>query len=89
MVRTFIRHRVRDYADWRSVYDSVGEMQEQGGVRAKAVFQAPDDPNDVIVTHDFDDVTTAEAFFAAPELRDAMMRAGVEGEPTVWFGVAA
>jgi hypothetical protein len=88
MVRTFIRHRVRDYGTWRAVYDGVGDMQRQGGVRAEAVFQAPNDANDVIVTHDFDDVAAAEAFFAAPELRDAMTRAGVEGEPTVWFGVA-
>ena len=57
-------------------------------MRAKAVFQAPDDPNDVIVCHDFDDVATAEAFFALPELGEAMTRSGVEGEPTVWFGVA-
>ena len=40
----------------------------------------------LMVTHDFDDVETARAFFAAPELKDAMMRAGVDGEPTLFLG---
>ena len=86
MVRWFVRHRVRDYVAWREVYDSFADVQREGGVRAEAVYQSVDDPNDLTVTHDFDDVETARAFFASPELRDAMMRAGVEGEPTLFLG---
>jgi hypothetical protein len=86
MVRWFVRHRVRDYAAWREVYDSFADVQRRGGVRAEAVYQSADDPNDVLVTHDFDDVETARAFFANPDLKDAMMRAGVEGEPTLFLG---
>jgi quinol monooxygenase YgiN len=86
MVRWFVRHRVRDYAAWREVYDGFADVQREGGVRAAAVYQSVDDPNDVTVTHDFDDVETARAFFSSPELRDAMMRAGVEGEPTLFLG---
>jgi hypothetical protein len=85
MVRSIVRHRVRDYDAWRAVYDSFADVQKAGGVRAEAVFQAVDDPNDVTVTHDFDDAATAQAFFESPELRDAMMRAGVEGEPELWL----
>ena len=55
-------------------------------MRAEAVYQSADDPNDVMVTHDFDDVETARAFFSSPDLRDAMMRAGVEGEPSLFLG---
>jgi hypothetical protein len=85
MVRSIVRHRVRDYDAWRAVYDSFGDVQKAGGVRAETVFQAVGDPNDVTVFHDFDDAAAAEAFFGAAELRDAMMRAGVEGEPEVWL----
>jgi quinol monooxygenase YgiN len=85
MVRSFIRHRVRDYDAWRQVYDNFGDAQREGGVRAEAVFRSLDDPNDVIVTHDFDDAASAQAFFDSAELRDAMQRAGVDGEPTVWL----
>ena len=79
MVRWFVHHRVRDYSAWREVYDGFAEVQKAGGVRKQAVYQSVDDPNDVTVTHDFDDVATARAFFALPDLRDAMIRAGVEG----------
>ena len=86
MVRWFVHHRVRDYAAWREVYDTFADVQRAGGVRAEAVYQSVDDPNDVTVTHDFDDVETARAFFSSPDLKDAMMRAGVEGEPTLFLG---
>ena len=86
MVRWFVHHRVRDYAAWREVYDGFADVQKAGGVRAQAVFRSVDDPNDVTVIHDFDDVATAKAFFASPDLRDAMMRAGVEGEPELFLG---
>jgi hypothetical protein len=89
MIRTFVRHRVRDYAAWRAVYDGFGDVQREKGVRAEAVFQIVDDPNDVIVTHDFDDTATARAFFESAELRDAMTSAGVEGEPQVWLAAEA
>ena len=55
MVRSFIRHHVSDYAAWREVYDSFGDAQREHGVRAEAVYRGVDDPNDVTVTHDFDD----------------------------------
>ena len=85
MVRSIVRHRVRDYDAWRAVYDGFADVQKAGGVRAEAVFQTVDDPNDVTVTHDFDDAAAARAFLESPELRDAMARAGVEGEPELWL----
>jgi hypothetical protein len=42
-----------------------------------------DDPNNVLVIHHFGDVETARAFFGRDDLRDAMQRSGVQGEPRV------
>ena len=85
MVRSFVHHHVSDYAAWREVYDTFGDAQREGGVRAEAVYRGVDDPNDVTVTHDFDDAETAKAFFGRTELKEAMQRGGVEGEPQIWF----
>ena len=85
MVRSFIRHHVRDYDAWHEVYEGAALMQAEHGVRAKAVFRSIDDPNNVIVTHDFDDAESARAFFALPDLKERMMASGVDDEPTVWF----
>jgi heme-degrading monooxygenase HmoA len=89
MVRSFIHHHVSDYAAWREIYDSFGDAQREHGVRAEAVYRGVDDPNDVTVTHDFDDAEAAKAFFAIPELKEAMQRGGVEGQPAVWFAAEA
>ena len=89
MVRSFIHHHVSDYAAWREVYDSFGDAQRDYGVRAEAVYRGVDDPNDVTVTHDFDDAEAAKAFFALQELKEAMQRSGVEGEPTFWLAEEA
>ncbi len=62
-------------------------VQRARGVRAEEVCRSLDDPNDVLVTDDFDDAASARAFFSSPELHDALSRAGVDGEPQlVWFG---
>jgi hypothetical protein len=80
-----VLHRVADYDAWREVYDSVADLQKAGGVTAEEVHRSPDDPNNVLVLHWFDDVATAQAFFSNPELLAAMERGGVQGQPRIEF----
>jgi heme-degrading monooxygenase HmoA len=75
-----VRHRVADYDDWKPVYDSFAPTQAEHGVRAHQVLRSTDDPNDVIVTHAFDTPSEAQAFFAMPELKQAMNEAGVKAD---------
>ena len=44
------------------------------------VLRSIENPNDVIVTHTFDSRDAARAFFAMPELKEAMSQAGVEAD---------
>ncbi len=71
-----VRHRVRDYTAWRKVYDDVAPMQKAGGVTEESVYQAKDDPNDVLVLHSFRTIGEAEKFFFEPgaESRNATSR---------------
>jgi len=75
-----IRHRVADYDAWKAVYDSFAPTQAEHGVRAHQVLRSTDDPNDIIVTHAFDTPSEAQAFFAMPELKQAMNEAGVTAD---------
>src|SRR5207245_8694700 len=79
MATIVILHRVRDYGAWRQMYDEFEPVQKAGGVIAESVYQAKDDPNNVLVLHSFDTMAAAEAFVAKPERRDGMQKAGVEG----------
>jgi hypothetical protein len=85
MVRLFVRHRVDDYEAWRRVYDEFDTQRRSMGVRGDAVFQSLDDPNDVTLWHDFDSAEAARSFVSSTDLRDAMQRAGVQGEPQIWL----
>ncbi len=78
MTISFILHRVADYDAWHQVYESVAELQRQGGVTREAVYRAEGDPNNVLVLHEFASSQEAHSFFENAELRQAMQDAGVD-----------
>jgi quinol monooxygenase YgiN len=75
-----VRHRVADFDAWKRVYDGFKPIGAEHGVHAHQVMRSTDDPNDVIVTHTFDSREAASAFFAMPELKEAMSQAGVDAD---------
>lgn len=83
MAIALILHRVADYDAWRKVYDSVADMQKEGGVTKESVHRMADDPDNVLVIHHFDSVATAKAFLTRTNVKDAMQRGGIQGEPRI------
>src|SRR4051794_33542867 len=75
-----VRHRVADFGAWKKVYDGFAPTQAEHGVHAHQVLRSIENPGDVIVTHAFDSLEAARAFFAMPELKDAMSQAGVDAD---------
>ena len=73
-----IRHDVADFDAWKQVYDGFAPTQAEHGVRSHHVLRSIENPNEVIVTHTFDSPEAAKAFFAMPELKEAMSQAGVD-----------
>jgi quinol monooxygenase YgiN len=71
-------HRVADYDTWRPVYDSLDEARKGAGVTYAQVLRSQDDPNLIIVRHDFGDRAAADSFFGSPELKQGMEEAGVD-----------
>ena len=85
----FVRHRVEDYAAWRSVYDSVEPLRQQFGCVGAEVMVDPQDKQDVFVIHRFPTVEQARGFAGSDDLREAMHRAGVAGPPRIEIAVEA
>jgi heme-degrading monooxygenase HmoA len=77
---SLVRHRVADFDAWRKVYDDFAPIQAEHGVHAHQVLRSTENPNDVIVTHTFDSPEAAKAFFAMPELKEAMSEGGVNAD---------
>lgn len=84
-VRMFVRHDVADYSAWRKGYNAYAPTQKKMGVFFEAVYQSPDNPNDVTVIHDFHSLEKAKAFAASADLKETMGKLGVKGAPQIWF----
>ena len=85
----FVRHKVNNFAAWKKVYDEALPLRE-GIVTAESVHQDPDDPNTVIVYHQYPDLQTGQAFLDSAtkgENQEVLMRAGVQPETLeIWVG---
>jgi quinol monooxygenase YgiN len=77
---SIVRHRVADFDAWRKAYDEFAPIQAEHGVHGHQVLRSVENPNDVIVTHTFASREAANAFFAMPELKEAMSKAGVNAD---------
>ena len=86
MATIFVKVKVNDYASWKRVYDELASMRKEKGVTAASVHRDANDPNTVIVTHQFKDMNAAMAFANSEDLKTAMMKSGVSGPPEFWFG---
>ena len=85
MVRMFVRHTVEDFTRWKQGYDAFDPLRRKLGVRGEAVFKGTPDAVDVTIWHDFDTMDAAQAFITSSELAAVMAKAGVVGQPQVWF----
>ena len=77
-----IRHKVRNFAAWKRVYDG-HEARRAAGLGDGRVLRTVDAPNDVVVILEFDDPRRFKKFAASDELKRAMRAAGVIGRPSV------
>jgi uncharacterized protein YbjT (DUF2867 family) len=79
MIVMAIKHKVRDFGSWKSVYDSFPPTA--AGALFARVNRATEDTNDVLVVTGWNTVKDAQAFRSSPELSSKMAAAGVVGPP--------
>ena len=85
MVRMFVRHTVADFTRWREQYDAFDAERRGMGVAGHAFYQSADAETDITVTHDFATLDAAKSFASSTRLQEVMSRAGVTGQPSIWF----
>ena len=73
-----LRHSVADFAIWHRVYQSFEALRCKHACTLERVMgHTPGDPNDVVVLHEFPNLTLAQGFVDDPELQRAMKASGV------------
>ena len=85
MTHLLVRHNVAEFAKWKPVYDAHLAAREQAGLREKNLLRSVDNPNEVVLLFEAEDLKRAQAFTESSDLRDAMQKAGVVGKPDILF----
>ena len=80
-----IRHKVRDFKTWKAGYDAHQPKRVEAGLTEKYLLHSADDPNEVVLLFEAQDVGRAKAFAASADLREKMQEIGVVDKPDVYF----
>lgn len=85
MPALLIRHRVTDYAAWKRVFDEQGSTRWSNGCRGGHVFHNADDPGELLIVLEWDDLRRARFYSQSDELHESIKRAGVADDPDLWI----
>ena len=85
MALQLVRHKVKDFAKWKPFYDEHGAARKAAGCKGARIFRTADNPNDLVILFEWDDLGKARQFAQSQDLREIMERAGVEGQPEMYF----
>jgi hypothetical protein len=69
-----VRHKVRDYGQWRPIFDRHADMQKRAGLINPRVYHSADS-----------NTKKAKDFAASADLKEAMEKAGVLDTPTIYL----
>jgi len=85
MAGMLIQHKIKDFAEWKKVFDSNATLRSSNGELSAQIYRDATDPNQLILVFKWDSVENAQKFAQSPELKAAMENAGVDGRPTITF----
>ena len=85
MIHMIIRHKVADYPRWKEAFDAHLNTRKAAGETEYRVLLSVDDPREVTLFFDWDSLERARRFAGSDDLKQAMQKAGVLGDPDVRF----
>ena len=84
MPALFIRHKVTDYATWKSRFDDLAATRRAHGCKGSQIFRNAKDPSETLILLAWDELDRARLFAQSDDLRDALRRDDVADEPDLW-----
>ncbi len=80
-----VRHKVRDFSEWKSGYEEHLPKRKEAGLKEKHVLRSGNDSNEVVALFEVSDRDRAKAFTESTELREVMQKVGVIDKPDIYF----
>ena len=85
MAFVLVRHKVKDFAKWKPIFDENGAMRKKAGSKGARVLRNANDPDELVVITEWENLKSARAFAESPDLRVAMEQAGIADKPDMFF----
>ncbi len=85
MVTIFVRHRIRNYAKWKKVFDAFLPDRRAGGETSYIVGRVPRKSNNLCLLFRWETAAKATKFLKSKKLKAAMKDAGVIEPPEVFI----
>ena len=85
MPYVLVRHKVADFSKWKPAYDAHLSARQKAGLKEEHLLRSTDDPNEVILLFQAEDVQKAKEFAASSDLHVRMQEAGVIDKPDIYF----
>jgi len=78
-----VRHKVRDFSEWKRGYDDHLPKRIDSGLTEKYLLHEADDANEVTILFEALDINRAKAFVESADLKETMKKVGVVGKPEI------
>jgi hypothetical protein len=83
MKTIIITHEIKNYSDWRKVYDADEVNRKNAGFVSKGQYRSVENPNIITIIGEAPSEESIKNFMADPRLKSAMEKGGVIGFPEV------
>jgi hypothetical protein len=77
-----VTHEVKDYSVWRKVYDDDEKNRSKAGFKSN-VYRSIESPNKITIIGEAPNLESVKQYMESPQLKEAMERAGVIGNPVI------
>ncbi|HEY5770513.1 MAG TPA: hypothetical protein VIS71_11770 [Terrimicrobium sp.] len=85
MPYVLIRHKVADFSKWKPAYDAHLPARQEAGLRDVHLLRNIDDPTEVVLLFEAEDLRKAREFTVSSDLAEKMQEAGVVEKPDIYF----
>ena len=85
MAFMLVRSKVRDFKTWKPAYDAHEPVRIDAGLTEKYLLRNADDPNEIFLLFEAEDLDRAKTFAASADLRERMQESGVVDKPDIYF----
>ena len=83
MVTVIMQHEVKDFAQWKPIFDADESNRAKAGIKLSGLYTSVKNPNDVTMIFEAPGAEVLDTFMSDPNLQEAMKKGGVISAPVV------